>query len=80
MNPDVMQQQAGISPLVVPADIRPARDAIEHHGDAVQLFVSRVKNVAAQLAALDASVAPQYWSNAFMRSFATASGPRPSIW
>ena len=80
VNPNIVQQESGVGPLVVPADVGAARDTIKHYGDAVQFFVSRVKNVPAQLVTLEASVALQYWSNAFMRSLATASGPRPSIW
>lgn len=80
MHPDIVQQQAGVGALMVPAHIGPPGNTVEDDGDPVQFFMPRMEDVAAQLAAPDASPAPQYWSNAFTRSFATASGPRPSIW
>ena len=59
---------------VEPADVGQRAAGLDHHGDAVQLVVTRVKDVPAQTAA------PKCRSNALTRSAAMTWGLRPSIW
>jgi hypothetical protein len=59
---------------VEPADIGQRAGGLDHHGDAVQLVVARVKDVPAQTAA------PKCLSNALTSSPAITWGLRPSIW
>jgi hypothetical protein len=72
---DIEQVDAGVILRVEAPHVRERPGRLHDHRDAVQLVVSRVKDVPAQTAAL----APKCLSNAFTRSPATACGLRPSI-
>ena len=70
----VEQMHTGLVLRVEPADIGQRAAGLDHHGDPVQLVVSRVKDVPAQTAA------PKCLSNALTSSPAITWGLRPSIW
>ena len=70
----IEQVHASLVLSVEPADVSQPSAGLDHHGDAVELVVSRVKDVPAQTAA------PKCLSNALTRSPAITWGLRPSIW
>lgn len=75
MHADIEQVQPRLVLGIEASDVGERTDRLHHYGDAVQLVVARVKDVAAQTAA----PAPKCLSNAFVRSPAIDCGLRPSI-
>ena len=44
VNPNIVQQESGIGPLVVPTDVGAARDTVEYHGDSWRARASTAEN------------------------------------
>ena len=76
----VQQVQALLILAVEAADIGARPVGLDHHGDAVQLVMPRMEDVACQGGRLPQTVAAQKRSNAEVRSAAIDCGVRPSIW
>jgi len=76
---DVVHVHATVVLAVEPAHVRSRPVRLQHHRDAVQLLMPRVKHVSRHRR-LAQTVAAQWRSNAAVRSTAIDCGERPSIW